>query len=526
MMLACVAARKPQEANAYFAAQEQFDFIVNNLRSPEMNQMSHSQVEEFLEVDGRELMRQLLEAHLEERGASLPLEPVVSSDEKPHAQRFQHTRKVESIFGTVSLTRYGYGGVGLESLHPLDSELNLPPELYSHTVRKRVAECASKESFDEVVSTIKNHTGASVAKRQVEELTVRAAEDFDSFYEKCQEEKASTDEVPETGQILVISTDGKGVVMRQEDLRGVTQKAAAANKPHLKHRRSKGEKPFRKRMATVASVYTIKPYVRQAEEIIGELSGEELVKARPRPEEKRVWASLKKSQAEVIEEAFSESESRDPLHQKEWVGLVDGNKSQLKLLESKAKECGVKLRIILDLIHVIEYLWKAAWCFHKEGDCEAEEWVSERLKGILSGKSSLVAAGMRRSATIRGLSRAEREGVEKCANYLLKYKKYLHYDEYLSKGYPIATGVIEGACRYLVKDRMEKTGARWGLTSAEAVLRLRALRASGDFEEYWEFHLEQEQERNHAIRYANSELPKLQHQPSDKKKPCHLRLIK
>jgi len=92
--------------------------------------------------------------------------------------------------------------------------------------------------------------------------------------------------------------------------------------------------------------------------------------------------------------------------------------------------------------------------------------------------------------------------VDKCANYLLKYAEFLRYDQYLVSGLPIATGVIEGACRHLIKDRMDLTGARWSLQGAEAVLRLRSLRSSGDFEEYWRFHEKEELERNHVTRYA------------------------
>ena len=117
----------------------------------------------------------------------------------------------------------------------------------------------------------------------------------------------------------------------------------------------------------------------------------------------------------------------------------------------------------------------------------------------------MVAAGMRRSATRRELSAAERKPVDDCARYLLNHKAYLRYHEYLEAGLPIATGVVEGACRHLVKDRMDVTGARWSLAGAEAVLRLRALRASGDFEEYWRFHEQQEYQRNHADRYADGQ---------------------
>ena len=160
----------------------------------------------------------------------------------------------------------------------------------------------------------------------------------------------------------------------------------------------------------------------------------------------------------------------------------------LHALEAAAKRHGVAVTTTVDFIHVLEYVWKAAYCFHGSGTQEAEQWVAERALRILHGKSSDVAAGMRRSATLQGLSRKDRAGVDACADYLLKYRDYLRYDDNLRRGLPIATGVIEGACRHLVNDRMEITGARWGLAGAEAILKLRSLRSSGDLDEYWEFH--------------------------------------
>jgi hypothetical protein len=114
---------------------------------------------------------------------------------------------------------------------------------------------------------------------------------------------------------------------------------------------------------------------------------------------------------------------------------------------------------------------------------------------------------MRRSATLRAMTAAERQPVDECADYLLNYSPYLQYEKALAAGVPIATGVIEGTCRHLVEDRMNLTGARWSLTGAEAVLRLRALRSSDDFDAYWEFHEQQEYERNHASHYANHRAP-------------------
>jgi hypothetical protein len=200
----------------------------------------------------------------------------------------------------------------------------------------------------------------------------------------------------------------------------------------------------------------------------------------------------------------------------EWVALVDGNETQLGDMLECAPHDGVELTLIVDLIHVLEYVWKAAWAFHAEGSREAEQWVSERLLEILRGHASLVAGGMRRSATRQGLKAKERAAVDDCADHLSKYSAHLHYDEYLAAGLPIATGVIEGACRPLIQDRMGITGARWSLRGAEAVLRACALRSSGDFDEYWAFHQEAELTRNHLSRYAEGRSPGTQPPPKSR----------
>lgn len=201
--------------------------------------------------------------------------------------------------------------------------------------------------------------------------------------------------------------------------------------------------------------------------------------------------------------------SRDIAKEKKWVALVDGNKTQLRLLEKLAKKEKIELTIVLDLIHVIEYLWKAAYVFHAPSSQEAENWVNKQLGYILEGKSSSVARSMRSCATKKELTVEQRSAVDKCATYLVNNRAYLRYDHYLASGFPLATGVIEGACRHLVKDRMDITGARWSLKGAEAVLRLRSLCVSGDWAKYWQFHLKKECERNHQDLYKGG-IPLLQ----------------
>ncbi len=244
-------------------------------------------------------------------------------------------------------------------------------------------------------------------------------------------------------------------------------------------------------------------------------------KTTPAPEADRKWltASVVADAASVVADLFDEAQRRDPDHEHTWVALVDGNNHQIERIKAEAQKRKVKVTIVIDVVHVLEYLWSAAWCFFKEGDPAAEAWVHEKALAILEGKAGIVAAAIRRKATRVGLANDKRERADRCADYLLNKRPYLDYPTALANGWPIATGVIEGACRHLVKDRMDITGARWGLAGAEAVLRLRAIRANGDFDQYWRYHLVQERHRNHASRYANGVIPRAASRPSTRAAP-------
>jgi len=519
VLAAPVAGQEP-----FAASREHFERIPEFLSTLEARRMNHSEMERELEQRSRELARQLYQDWLTQQTPAQAEGPVVDCEGKQRTRTRIQERELETVFGTVSVQRTGYGVVGEASLHPFDGRLNLPRERYSLQVRRRAAEESAKNSFDEAVQTLTRYTGAHVPKRQVEQLTVQAAQDFDAFYEVRRRQAAQTSpEAPDS--LLVITGDAKGVVMHKQDLRPATRKAAQNKHNKLHARLSKGEKPYRKRMAMVGAVYTVAPYVRTAQQVLRVLARsdeqEEDRPTRPKPQHKRVWATLHKEPHQVLQEAFLEAQQRDPSLEKTWVCVVDGNKTQLRSLKQLHRQYQVPLTIVVDLIHVLEYLWKAAHAFVAEGSAELEQWVFQRLLRILQGQASQVAAGMRRSATKRHLPKKRRAPVDRCANYLLKYKAYLAYDRYLAHGMPIATGVIEGACRHLVKDRMDLTGARWRLTSAEAVLRLRALRASNDFDEYWRFHEAQEYQRNHPPCYADGQVPPIL-EPSTSR----LRLIK
>jgi len=234
--------------------------------------------------------------------------------------------------------------------------------------------------------------------------------------------------------------------MRREDLREGTPKRAEESQPKLRTRLSRGEKRNAQGMATVAAVYTMAPQVGTAEQVLRGLAPcqERESSERPPPESKRVWASVQESPEEVIQEAFREARGRDPEGGKGWVALVDGHETQLKILRQLFRRYGYYPLIVLDLVHGAEYVWKAGMALWGEGRARLETWVSDHLLAILQGHAGHVAAGMRRSATRRGLAPEGREAIDRCAHYLLKYARYLRYDEYLALGWPIATGSSRG----------------------------------------------------------------------------------
>lgn len=484
------------------------------LSSPDMMKVTHSELEDYVIEEGRELQRRLLQAHLELRAAKEQVVPVIGADGVRRTTRRASERPLLTLVGRVDVERTAYQAHDTEGLHPIDGTLNLPRELYSHGVRRVVAEQAARSSFEEVVTLLEKQTGAPVQKRQVEELSVRAAQDFETFYAARRLDGGTREH---TKDLLVLTFDGKGVTVRPEDLRPATQKAAARTRHKLSTRLTKGEKRNRKRMAQVAAVYSVAPWVRTPMDVLDGLRPkEEKKQERPKVQNKRVWASITHSPATVVDEAFREALARDPKRTRRWVVLVDGNADQLNLVKKAAKKHGVNVTIVLDIIHVLDYLWKVAHAIYGDGSVDGENWVTTRLMWLLQGRrGNEIAADILR--TMRRIEPGQSGSVladigklgafERAAEYLKKHRFLMNYADYIKAGFPIATGVIEGACRYLVKDRMDRTGARWSLSGAEAVLRLRALVTSGDMDDYWPYHLAQEQERNHASRYANKRIP-------------------
>lgn len=476
--------------------------IIERLLAMASEGASLGQVTQLLASDGTAMLRELLQSYVDRCAAQERRVAVVGADGVERGDARVSSRRVETTVGEVEVKRLLYQAPGVPGIAPLDAALGLPDEKYTHDLRRIVAEETAKASFEEVVELIAKHTGAHVPKRQVEELATRAARDFDEFYRNRLGAPEDTD------HLLILSFDGKGVAMLHRDLRDATRKAAETPR-RLETRLTKGEKPNRKRMAEVATVYTLAAWPRSIADVLHGLRDRaDKAAQRPQPTHKRVWASLAHTPQRVIDDAFAEAARRDPEQRRRWVVLVDGNRDQLRRIQRAASKLGVAITIVLDIVHVLEYLWRAAYAFHPEGTEAAEAWVDARLLALLNGRTAgELAKSLRGMIKRHALDVQGAKPVERAARYLVKNTRLLHYDRALADGLPIATGVIEGACRYLVKDRLGRTGARWSLTGAEAVLRLRALRASGDFDDYWTFHLAKEHERTHQSRYADGAVP-------------------
>jgi len=479
-----------------------FEELVGWLDGAEGGELDHAQLEDQLTMRGRELQRQLLQDHLDLRAVREERLPEVTGEDQVTRRyaEFGHERLLATVFGPVSVCRIAYRAKGVDSRYPTDAGLNLPAGLHSHGLRRLAAAQAACGSFEQAQAVIEQATGMMVGKRQVQALAAAAAADVDAFYAQRQ-----VFGCPD-GDVLVLTADAKGIVMRPQALRAATAKAVTSAK--LSTRLSKGEKRGRKRMAEVVAVYHATPVPRTPADVIGAPgAGHSGRRAGPKACGKWLHASVTDEVAAVITAMFDHADRHDPQRQRTTVALVDGNTHQIETIRATARSRDRPVTIVIDFVHVLQYLWKAAWCFHTEADPAAEVWVATHAHTVLSGRATRVAGAMQRQAAKAALPADKRRTLDECVTYLLNKARYLRYDHALAAGWPIATGVIEGACRHLVKDRMDLTGARWGLPGAEAVLKLRALTSNGDFDTYWTYHLDQEKQRVHNSHYTNGIIP-------------------
>lgn len=480
--------------------------------SPEALALDNGRLESRVMRDGLEFMRLLTQAHLDLRGAREQPRTDVTDAGGDARTRCEdgHERTRVMIYGRVRTTRIAYRRRGKENLYPQDAELNWGEHAYSAGIVARNAGAVAAGPFEQAAEQVSAQGAIRLGKRQCEQLAIAAACDFDAFY------ASRLPQPSEAGTGLLLTADGSAFPVLPGALRAATAKAAAARARQAAESGwpdSPSElRKSRKRTAELAAVADIPPAPRTAGDIITALfgparsgsGGGPAPQPGPHAHGKTLFASVRRPAGEVIADAFAEAHRRDPGHQRPWFAVVDGNNHQIQTITALAAKHGVKVPILIDLIHVTQYLWKAANSFFYPGDPAARAWVKQQTAKILAGRHRDVRAGIRRRATTYAYSPAERAGADECAAYLENKQDYLDYPAFLAAGRPVASGLIEGAARWLIKDRMEVTGARWGLDSAEAVLRLRALRGNGDLDDYLGYHFQQEKHRNHDSRYQQT----------------------
>jgi hypothetical protein len=442
----------------------------------QMLQMGHEAMAQFLKRQGNGDLGETL---------TMPDGHEVKRLEEPHPRCYQ------SIFGEFQLPRAAYGtreGQEIEFV-PLDARLQLPASEFSYVLQDWAQALDVKHAFARTAEVLRMILGLNLSVDSLEQMNRKMSESVAKF-RASRPAPATKDE----GEILVATADNKGVPMR----RPADQLPAGA-------RRKKGEKANKKQMAAVGCVYTVDPKVRTAEEVVAALFREHSSPRRnkdPEPvaQQKRIWSSLSCERdgrfCQAEEEVFAWMAQEVGLRRRrgqEIVCVMDGQPSLWAVRKTYLP--GDNVVEILDLLQVTPRLWEAAYLFHHEGSEEAASFVRDRLLRMLRGEAGYVIGGLRQMGTKHGLRGRRLAKLTTICNYLTKNLTRMRYDDYLASGYPIASGVIEGACRYVVKDRMERAGMRWTVAGAQAMLALRTTHINGQWKAFQKYRIKQERQR-------------------------------
>jgi hypothetical protein len=407
-----------------------------------------------------------------------------------------HERKYVTIFGEYSLQRTVYSArVGQKLVAPLDARLQLPGCKFSQLLQSWNQMMCAEQPYNQVSGVFEAIFQLRQHVDSLERMSRRLSDDAEWF---CWSRPAPPAE--EEGEILVESADGKGVPIRH----------AADSRPIEEHQHRPGPKPDRKRMATVGVVYSVDRFVRTPEEVLAALFHDpgtarpKEMPERPRPQHKWTYARMDdapngsetvKGQAAVF--GWLDEQLRTRLKRRRThvpvVCLMDGQESLWSMKQGTQSD--LPTVEILDLLHVTPRLWVAANLFHPDDKAKAAAFVREQAERILHGRVKQVIHSLRARATRRGLSRKAKAHLGRICKYFEANRARMRYDEYLRQGYPIASGVVEGACRHVVKDRLERTGMSWTRRGAQAMLNLRAIWTCDQWDDFQAYRIDRENQR-------------------------------
>jgi hypothetical protein len=464
-------------------AQQQFDSICEMVRQAGQAEQRADEVERDLFSSLLQVGHSLLEAFLRGAGDGNHGKNVEQNGKTLRRSKRKHMRRYVSVFGEHEINRFVYAPREKQRIEwlPLDERLGLPATEYSYLLQDWSQRLCVKESFVEGHRSLQELLGISVPVATLELINQKMAERTLSFRE--QRLAPNDDE-----EILVYSNDCKGVPMRRP--------LQERSRPH---RRQRGEKANKKQMACVGTGYSIARWVRNADDVLDEALRRDRQRDRPRPQNKRVWAEMTRAlegddsyngKTLVFMQQAIDLYHRDPHRQKTVVCLMDGERA----LWTEQREWLSRCIGILDIYHVMERLWQCAYCFHREGTAEAELFFERRLRMVLEGRVGYVIGVLKRLGSQTKLTREKRRTLNAAIVYFENNQQHMKYDEYLAAGLPIGSGVAEGACRHVVKDRLEQTGMRWTLRGAQSMLDLRSTYLNDDWQPYMQFYIDREQD--------------------------------
>ena len=451
--------------------------------------LDHGEREDVIGQEGRELQRRLLQATFDlDSAREERIAHVTSAAGIPHGSvEAGQSRGLASVFGPVRVTRMAYRNRREPNLYPADARQVLPDDPYSLGMRALTAFHLATGGYGQAQEVIGARTGVTVGRAQLAGLAGDLAAWTDDFY-SGRARDAEEEEQPDS-DVIMMQADGKGIALRPEHRKGGGTDAAH---------------PGIKKMAEVVAVADFTPAVREPEDIAAPPARR---KAHPGPEARDKWvsASITESIEDMIAAAYDEAGRRDPQRVRQRLFLVDGNKQQITAIEAQAAGRGLKVPVLIDYIHVSGYLGKASAALHPGDPAAAGQWADGQLLRVLHGRAKAVAATLKSVAAKTRANPRTRHldlaGMDKAVTYLTNNHKHMRYDRALAAGWPIATGMIEGACRFVIEDRFGITGARWSPDGAEDILKLRAVVVNGDLDDYMRYYKERYRDERHLARY-------------------------
>ena len=475
-------------AAALAAPAEQFAGLAAWAAS-EAGYLDHGEREKAIGAEGRELQRRLLQATFDiDAAREERAEGVTSAAGIRHGIVEEgHGRGLASVFGPVRVTRKAYRNRREPNLYPADARQVLPGDPYSLGMRALAAFHLAAGGFGQAQEVIEARTGVTVGRAQLTGIAEDLAAWTGDFYE--QRSRDAEEEDQPGGDVIMMQADGKGIAMRPE------------------HRKNGGTDPAHpgvKKMAEIVAVADFTPAAREPEDIAAPPARRQAHPG-PRARDKWVSASVTDSIEDMIAAAYDEADRRDPQRVRQRVFLVDGNKQQITAVEAQAGDRGLKVPVLIDYIHVSGYIGKAAAALHPGDPVAAGQWADGQLLRVLHGRAKAAAATL---ASVAAKTRAnprtrhlDLTDMDKAVTYLTNNHKHMRYDKALAAGWPIATGMIEGACRFVIEDRFGITGARWSPDGAEVILKLRAVVVNGDLDDYMRYYKERYRSEHHLARY-------------------------